>query len=80
MIPTVKRQELDRLAARVGLSIQGKTHNGTTTLTFIAGEAPLAALVGLREASVWLHGYVSAVVQIDPGVRRDVPVLLGLNS
>jgi len=38
MIRSLKRPELDHLAARVGLSVQGKTHDGTTTLTFLAGE------------------------------------------
>ncbi len=78
MIATAHRQELDQLAARVGLSLQGRIHDGTTTLTFLAGDTPLVTLIGVREASVWLHGYVSAVVQLDPSVRPDMPVWLSL--
>jgi hypothetical protein len=78
MIRSLKRPELNLLAAKVGLSVRGKTQDGTTTLTFLAGQAPLAAVVGLHEASVWLHGYVSAVVQIDPSLRRDAPEWLDL--
>jgi len=73
MIRSLKRPELDLLAARVGLSVSGKAHDGTTTITFLAGERPIADVVGLRDASVWLHGYVSAVVQIDPRLRREPP-------
>jgi hypothetical protein len=78
MITTAHRQELNQLAARVGLSLQGRVHEGTTTLTFLAGETPLVTLVGLREASLWLHGYVSAVVRLDPSIRADMPAWLCL--
>jgi hypothetical protein len=44
-----------------------------TDLTFLAGDTPLVAVVGMHDASVWLHGYVSAVVQTDPSIRRDLP-------
>ena len=78
MIHTANRQELNQLAARVGLSLRGRVHDGTTSLTFFADESPLVTLVGLRESSVWLHGYVSAIVLLDPDVRRDVPAWLSL--
>jgi hypothetical protein len=80
MIRTVNRQKLNLLAARVGLTIRDRAHEGTTTLTFTAGDMPLAAVVGLHEASVWLHGYVSAVVQVDTSFRRDAPEWLALMS
>jgi hypothetical protein len=76
VIRSLKRSELNHLAARVGLSVRGKTQGGMTTLTFLAGDTPLVAVIGMHEASVWLHGYVSAVVQIDPNVRRDAPAWL----
>jgi hypothetical protein len=78
MINTANRQELDQLAALVGLSLHGRIRDGTTSLTFLLADTPLVTLVGLREASLWLHGYVSALVRLDPSVRRDVPAWFSL--
>ena len=50
MIRSLKRPELNLLAAKVGLSVRGKTQDGTTTLAFLAGQAPLAAVVRLHES------------------------------
>jgi hypothetical protein len=78
MITTAHRQELNQLVARVGLSLPGRVHVGTTTLTFLTDETPSVTLVGLREVSLCSHAYVSAVLLLDPSIRADMPAWLSL--
>jgi hypothetical protein len=67
MTTTAHRQELNQLA-RVGVSLPGRVHEGTATLTFLATETSLVTLVGLH--AIFIALAVSGATDVIP--RADV--------